>query len=490
MAQATDTENLGLRFQISVEEQCHSSGTIAFPRDLLQRLMASDNSSNKLSGENSGPNSLENDQKIDWGLNLGLSLGGRFGLDRSSSVIDPSTKGHGILRSSSLPATYLPESLTMLPENDFPSTERQIQAARRLEVKKKREEKQQQQMMKRRKSFDGDYFGFQVFGSRDEDRASLTDDRVGFQPLSCKNKDRATLDEDRLAFLARDKDRAASDKNQLGFAPPMNFRDKVQASLQEEKLTFSPWGCGDKDRASLEADCAGTEVSTAGEAREKEICRDAKPETLALGLSGHMQSTSGNELPPFLYGWPGLARTSSLNNSGSNSTLYQPIASRPFAPSPHASLVSQGSSSSGFSEFDSRSAPGGSSSIEAKSPMSAEAGAEARVLPRGLSVSADKGGEARVLARGLSGSADKGGEARVLAKGLSARMPCVTTKGEGPNGKRVEGVLYNYSKGEEVSIVCVCHGTFLTPAEFVRHAGGGDVDHPLRHIVVINPSPS
>ncbi|ERN07542.1 hypothetical protein AMTR_s00154p00057990 [Amborella trichopoda] len=122
--------------------------------------------------------------------------------------------------------------------------------------------------------------------------------------------------------------------------------------------------------------------------------------------------------------------------------------------------------------------------------MSAEAGAEARVLPRGLSVSADKGGEARVLARGLSGSADKGGEARVLAKGLSARMPCVTTKGEGPNGKRVEGVLYNYSKGEEVSIVCVCHGTFLTPAEFVRHAGGGDVDHPLRHIVVINPSPS
>ncbi|EOY01681.1 ABI five binding protein 2, putative isoform 1 [Theobroma cacao] len=66
-------------------------------------------------------------------------------------------------------------------------------------------------------------------------------------------------------------------------------------------------------------------------------------------------------------------------------------------------------------------------------------------------------------------------------------MPCVFTKGEGPNGKRVEGILYKYGKGEEVRIMCVCHGNFLSPAEFVKHAGGGDVDHPLRHIVV-NPS--
>ncbi|KAK3212466.1 hypothetical protein Dsin_017172 [Dipteronia sinensis] len=67
-------------------------------------------------------------------------------------------------------------------------------------------------------------------------------------------------------------------------------------------------------------------------------------------------------------------------------------------------------------------------------------------------------------------------------------MPCVATKGDGPNGKRIEGFLYRYSKGEEVRIVCVCHGSFLSPAEFVKHAGGGDVAHPLKHIVV-NPSP-
>ncbi|XP_030449249.1 ninja-family protein AFP3-like [Syzygium oleosum] len=67
-------------------------------------------------------------------------------------------------------------------------------------------------------------------------------------------------------------------------------------------------------------------------------------------------------------------------------------------------------------------------------------------------------------------------------------MPCVFTKGEGPNGRRVDGILYKYGKGEEVRIMCVCHGSFYSPAEFVKHAGGGEVAHPLRHIV-INPNP-
>ncbi|KAF2591297.1 hypothetical protein F2Q70_00041741 [Brassica cretica] len=68
-------------------------------------------------------------------------------------------------------------------------------------------------------------------------------------------------------------------------------------------------------------------------------------------------------------------------------------------------------------------------------------------------------------------------------------MPCVFTKGDGPTGRRVDGILYKYGKGEEVRIMCICHGSFLTPAEFVKHGGGGDVDRPLRHIVV-NTSPS
>lgn len=64
------------------------------------------------------------------------------------------------------------------------------------------------------------------------------------------------------------------------------------------------------------------------------------------------------------------------------------------------------------------------------------------------------------------------------------QMPCVSTTGNGPNGKTITGFLYRYTK-TEVSIVCVCHGTSFSPAEFVEHAGGVDVAHPLRHITVI-----
>ena len=71
-----------------------------------------------------------------------------------------------------------------------------------------------------------------------------------------------------------------------------------------------------------------------------------------------------------------------------------------------------------------------------------------------------------------------------MARKVMEDMPCVSTTGDGPDGKKVDGFLYRYKKGEEVRIVCVCHGSFLSPAEFVKHAGGSDVDHPLRHIVV------
>ncbi|KAF2599996.1 hypothetical protein F2Q68_00011854 [Brassica cretica] len=74
------------------------------------------------------------------------------------------------------------------------------------------------------------------------------------------------------------------------------------------------------------------------------------------------------------------------------------------------------------------------------------------------------------------------------ARNIIEDMPCVSTIGVGPNGKKIDGFLYRYMKGHEVRIVCVCHGSFLSPAEFVKHAGGRDVTHPLKHIVV-NPSP-
>ncbi|CAN6470188.1 unnamed protein product [Victoria cruziana] len=73
-------------------------------------------------------------------------------------------------------------------------------------------------------------------------------------------------------------------------------------------------------------------------------------------------------------------------------------------------------------------------------------------------------------------------------KSMMGDLPYVCTRDVGQNGKKIEGFLYKYDKGEEIRIVCACHGNFLSPAEFVKHGGGGDVEHPLRHIVV-NPFP-
>ncbi|KAL3654305.1 hypothetical protein CASFOL_003986 [Castilleja foliolosa] len=65
-------------------------------------------------------------------------------------------------------------------------------------------------------------------------------------------------------------------------------------------------------------------------------------------------------------------------------------------------------------------------------------------------------------------------------------MPSVFTS---PKGRRVDGILYKYGKGEEVKIMCVCHGMFHSPGGFVVHAGGPDVDNPLKHIVVNKNAP-
>lgn len=88
-----------------------------------------------------------------------------------------------------------------------------------------------------------------------------------------------------------------------------------------------------------------------------------------------------------------------------------------------------------------------------------------------------------------TGGADGAMKKKEAERNMMQEMPCVSTRGCGPNGRMIEGFLFKYRTGEDVRIVCVCHGKFFTPAEFVKHAGGGDVDHPLRHIVV-NPSPA
>ncbi|KDP33720.1 hypothetical protein JCGZ_07291 [Jatropha curcas] len=53
--------------------------------------------------------------------------------------------------------------------------------------------------------------------------------------------------------------------------------------------------------------------------------------------------------------------------------------------------------------------------------------------------------------------------------GSYPNLPWVSTTGSGPNGRTISGVTYRYS-ANQIRIVCACHGSHMSPEEFVRHA--------------------
>nr|AHA43418.1 ninja-family protein AFP1-like protein [Solanum nigrum] len=155
------------------------------------------------------------------------------------------------------------------------------------------------------------------------------------------------------------------------------------------------------------------------------------------------------------------------------------------------SVESQGGgSSSSMSELESK-LPQGSGELSPASIHSLQGGGSQDI--------GSSGSKMRETGSRMSGGGDMDSPSKKLEAAKSRaketgtntleNMPCVFTKGDGPNGRRVDGILYRYGKGEEVRIMCVCHGSFHSPAEFVKHAGGTDVAHPLKHIV-INPNAS
>ncbi|XP_044468779.1 ninja-family protein AFP3-like [Mangifera indica] len=182
---------------------------------------------------------------------------------------------------------------------------------------------------------------------------------------------------------------------------------------------------------------------------------------------------------------------------GEGSLLLPPAAPPPQQPPPPPQLSqgsigsSQASGSSGISEFESQPFQGLSKCTEAISPSIVQSMRKnehkSPINPE--ATTAEKPGKfARVSTMNeLTKTTATQNGVKEVVRNVLEDMPCVSTTGDGPNGRRIEGFLYQYRKGEEVRIVCVCHGSFLTPAEFVKHAGGGDVAHPLRHIIV-NPS--
>ncbi|XP_047172119.1 ninja-family protein AFP1-like isoform X2 [Vigna umbellata] len=152
-------------------------------------------------------------------------------------------------------------------------------------------------------------------------------------------------------------------------------------------------------------------------------------------------------------------------------------------PSSQGSADSQGGSSSSVSEMDSKAFLGGGEA----SPASNQSAQDGVGIGAKRNEHVARSSKAEVENPSKKTHHSQNIMGKQIGTNSMEDMPCVFTKGDGPNGRRIEGILYKYGKGEEVRIMCVCHGNFLSPAEFVKHAGGGDVAHPLRHIVV-NPS--
>lgn len=53
--------------------------------------------------------------------------------------------------------------------------------------------------------------------------------------------------------------------------------------------------------------------------------------------------------------------------------------------------------------------------------------------------------------------------------GSYPNLPWVSTSGSGPNGRTISGVTYKYSP-TQIKIVCACHGSHMSPDEFIQHA--------------------
>ncbi|KAK8679314.1 hypothetical protein V6N13_144770 [Hibiscus sabdariffa] len=96
----------------------------------------------------------------------------------------------------------------------------------------------------------------------------------------------------------------------------------------------------------------------------------------------------------------------------------------------------------------------------------------------------------------LDFSAIKPGIAADLKFGGSGsypNLPWVSTTGTGPHGRTISGVTYRFSTNQ-IKIVCACHGTHMSPEEFVRHASeectNPDNNNGLLTFPGINPAAS
>ncbi|KAL2905378.1 Ninja-family protein AFP2 [Bienertia sinuspersici] len=414
-----------------------------YPRDLLQTFLGTANHpSSRVRSEDPKLGEDEDDEGLNLGL--GLSLGGKFGVDKSKNM--------GLVRSSSIagtmplfkdddmgvapppkPSSNLVRTSSLPVETEEEWRKRkEMQTLRRMEAKRRRSEKQR--VLKEAGSGSGD-------------------DKGGVEGL----KLRAKFEREQQCLGITNKLIGSSMGNLFGSSKPPPPSTTNNLEVKGRRNTFGSLQGFLIAQAQAHDQAQSQSQSQPQPQPHPQTQPQPQPQPQPLPQPQSQPQTQSQSQPQ-----PQLQHGSSQGSG-----------------------ESQGGTSSDASELESKIHQGSSSCGEVRSPASIHD--RESMGPSGSKNNRGSGTEVESLSKQAESNDNKRKET-AGSSGIED-MPCVFTIGDGPHGRKVEGILYKYGKGAEVRIMCVCHGNFFSPSEFVKHAGGRDVDHPLRHIVV-SPSTS
>ncbi|XP_073146015.1 uncharacterized protein [Henckelia pumila] len=494
------------------EEKSLDKSSEMFSRDLLQSFLGS-TSEHEIVRE---VEPEKEEEEIE--LNLGLSLGGGFGVEpkdlvRSSSTASflpmwrdvSDTSPSEVAAKSSLART----SSMPVETEDEKRKRKELQSLRRMEVKKRRSDKKRAVMGD--KEMEVDWMGdlerekhlIPVGGPVLEASSNLG---RGIDVAMAKGKGISALGSGGMQGSGQVWSQGSSMEStgksssslmgtkmpELSVGGPVfeassNLGGRTDVATAKGK-GVSAWGSGGMQgfgqMVSQGSSMDSTEKSSPslmGDLeREKPLPETKKPHLSVGGAVFEASSNLGGGVDLAMAKGKGVSAWGSGGMQGFGQMVSQ-----------GSSVESTGGSSSTLSDLESKALQGSSGELSPASTLSLR---ERSKLDVGSSKTEAR--ENPVVATGsviqssakppVDTSRTGGRETRTSAV---EDMPSVYTRGDGPNGRRVDGILYRHGRGEEVRIMCICHGTFHSPAEFVLHAGGTNVDNPLRHIV-INPNSS
>ncbi|XP_021756708.1 ninja-family protein AFP2-like [Chenopodium quinoa] len=399
-----------------------------YPRDLLQTFLGNNTNKNSGGRNRSDDSKLGEEEEDDEGLNLGLglSLGGKFGVDKSKNL-------GGLIRSSSIAGT-----MPLFREDDtgvaFPP-------------------------------IPGNNSNSNSNSNSNNNLVRTSSLPVETEEEWRKRKEMQTLRRMEAKRRRSEKQRVLKETGGVGGSGGSGGEEKGVEGL---KL---------RARLEREQQCLGLTSKLIGSSMGN-LFGSSKPPPPSNNLG---RRTTFGSLQGFL-----IAQDQAQAQAQAQA--------QPQQGSSQGSGESQGGTSSDASELESKTHQGSSSCGDTRSPPSSTHSLQDRGSQETMGPSVTKDNPFHRASGPELESSSKQPEStdhkkKETASGGIEDMPCVFTIGDGPNGRKVEGILYKYGKGEEVRIMCVCHGTFHSPKEFVKHAGGRDVEHPLRHIVV-SPSTS